>query len=112
MPDIAKIFDVQVPRISERPEQQTVEEANQVPNESQPQAFKCDHCPKVYYDSRQLGGHMSKAHPLKSEAYRIKQIKRTQRTRDREIVQTTKAFIRNATKDDDISQGELVKLQF
>ena len=56
--------------------------------------FKCCFCPKEYASNQALGGHMSKAHNGKSQAYKHKQLIRESRTEYREFSQKTKQSLR------------------
>jgi hypothetical protein len=43
-------------------------------------------CERIFTTPQALGGHMSKSHPHMSEDFRQKQIKRQERTEEREIL--------------------------
>ena len=56
----------------------------------QAKQFSCSYCDKKYESSRQLGGHISKAHGGLSASYAAKQITRKEREEDRYYLQLAK----------------------
>lgn len=67
--------------------------------------MKCQFCEKVFAKFQSLGGHVSKAHPEKSEVYQKKKIRRDQREPERLLLK----FVRRLAELEmpDYSQKQL-----
>ena len=83
----------------------------QQPCPTDPATFNCEFCPKSFLNSRQLGGHVSKAHPGRSRTYQQKIIKRESRTKDRELVYATRDYLNENLPDNAFAKSILFKFR-
>lgn len=92
-------LDKQSPKkkqIQKNKEQQigSVEATSAPSNNSNTKSYVCPTCSMAFSKSQQLGGHLSKRHPNSSQSYIKKIQRRAERTDERELLETTKKFMK------------------